>query len=686
MLIAFTADARGPVWHGRLHRAGEQIPVIDATCTALQHIAAGSAAGFPLSTVSFSLCFTVIASGGQAGRATGDDLVSGLVGWVDFRQDLSREESVIQGMTDSMQNRGPDGKGTWVSRSAVLGHRDLATSPVHGEQPLEFRVGESSVTVTVAGSIYNRRDLAADIEGAGGTLRNQADAELFLQAYLLWGNRFVERVNGVFGFAIWDGRTQRVVLGRDRVGIKPLYYYEYAGGIVFASVPKGIMANPRFTARLDPHALPIALQPRLALPGETPLAGLREVPPGHVLTYTESGLTRDRYWQLTSEPHSDSFDETAHHVRELLEDAVGRQMTTDGSLGAMLSGGVDSTSVAALAMARLRGIAPGRALDTYCVQFESDPAHFVATELRPDVDAPYAAAAAEFMGTRHHTLTATVEDLLDAIPATRRARDLPGWGQFDASMYLLFREIQGNSAVALTGEAADEVFGGYPYFSKQDVIERQDFPWLGDGPKLSRYLSPELTSLVNPEEDERARYSQLISQVPRLPGEDAEDARMREIFYLGLSGPLSVILDRKERMSASVGLDVRVPFCDHRLLEYVWNVPWSMKSQGGVKGLLKAAMADVLPPSTVNRKKSAYPHVQNPTYDQTLIRAATWIVNNSASPLAEMFDAARLNRLIGQISNNAVKAELPGGSNQAALLIQLVELHKWVDEYGVSLP
>ncbi|GAA3084584.1 asparagine synthase (glutamine-hydrolyzing) [Streptosporangium carneum] len=611
--------------------------------------------------------------------------MSGLVGWIDFRHDLGTQESVIHAMTNTMQSRGPDAKGIWISRNAALGHRALTVSGLPAEQPLQERIGTETVAVAVAGDIYNLPELAREIEGAGGLLKTGGSPEVLLQAYLLWGDRFVDRVNGVFGFAIWDGRTQKVLLGRDRLGIKPLYYYEYPGGILFASVPKGIMANPRFKARLDLHALPIALQPRLAMPGETPLAGLREVPPGHVLTYAESGLTRRRYWRLTSEPHHDSFDDTARRVRDLLDDVVGRQLTSAGPLSAMLSGGVDSTSIAALAVRRLRQDDADRTLDTYCIQFESDPAHFVATELRPDVDAPYAAAAADFIGSRHHTLTATVHDLLDVVRATRSARDLPGWGQFDASMYLLFRQIRNSSAVALTGEAADEVFGGYPYFFKQDVVERARFPWLGDGPRLSRYLSPELTALIKPEEDERARYSQLMSDVPRLPGEDAENARMREIFYLGLSGPLAVILDRKERMSASLGLDVRVPFCDHRLVEYAWNVPWAMKSKGGVKGLLKAAMADVLPPGTVNRKKSAYPHVQNPSYDRTLIREALWIVNDKASPLAGLFDTAGMNGLIRQISANAIRSELPGGSNQAALLIQLVELHNWVHEYGVSL-
>jgi len=612
--------------------------------------------------------------------------VSGVVGWIDFRGDLGTQEDVLHSMTETMRNRGPDAKGTWVSLNAALGHRALVTSELARiEQPLCVQTGRGPVVLAYAGEVYNFRELRREVEASGANLRTGCGAEIMLQSYLLWGSQFVDRLNGVFGFAIWDGGTRQLLLGRDRLGVKPLYYFEYPGGILFSSEPKGIMGNPLFEARLDVRALPIVLQPRLALPGETPLAGLYEVPPAHVLTYSEMGLSRRRYWQLTSQPHHDSFGETARRVRDLLEDIIGRQITTTAPLAAMLSGGLDSTSVAALAMRALRKEHPAATLDTFCLQFDSDPAHFAATELRPDVDAPYAAAAAEFIGTRHTTLTATMQDLLDVIPATRRARDLPGWGQFDASMYLLFQRMRRSCTVALTGEAADEVFGGYPYFFKPEVRERKHFPWLFHGPKLSDYLSPELTAVVGPREDERARYSQLISSVPRLPGEDKENDRMRELFFLGLSGPLAVILDRKERMSMSLGFDVRIPFCDHRLIDYVWNVPWSMKCRSGVKGLLKAAMADILPPSTVNRKKSAYPHVQNPAYDQMLVRQASWIVNDQASPLAWMFDTERLNGLIGQISANALRSELPGGSNQAALLIQLVEMHSWVEEYQVSL-
>jgi len=425
------------------------------------------------------------------------------------------------------------------------------------------------------------------------------------------------------------------------------------------------------------------------MPGETPLAGLREVPPAHILSYSQVGLSPNRFWRLTSAHHEESFEETARRVRELMEDIVGREIVADVPRGAMLSGGVDSTSVAALATRALRQHDPDRALDTFCVQCESDPAHFLATELRPEVDAPYAAEAAAFIGSRHRTVTASMQDLLDVIPATRRARDLPGWGQFDASMYFLFHQMRRSCTVALTGEAADEIFGGYPYFFKPDIFRRAGFPWLGDGPRLSDHVSPDVRRHVDPREDECARYAQLMSEVPRLAGEDPENARMREVFYLGLSGPLAVILDRKDRMSASQGLEVRVPFCDHRLFEYVWNVPWSVKSTGGVKGLLKAAMADLLPASTTNRKKSAYPHIQNPDYDRGLVREATRLVEDGRSPIAWMFDVAGLKRLIEELGTEEQKTNnsrsFPGGASPAYMLIHLIEVNHWINDYKVSI-
>ncbi len=599
--------------------------------------------------------------------------MGGLVGWVDFSSDLEKRREILDRMTGTMRDRGPDAGGTWISRSAGLGNRALFTGKARGSggpARVETPAGEGVAVLT--GELHDPSEPGAE-----------DPAEALVHAYLRWGPAFVERTSGAFGFALWDGRERKLILGRDRMGVKPLYYHAYRDGILFASEPKGIMAHPRFKARLDLSKLPVVLQPRLAMPGETPLAGLHEVPPAHLVVLTEEGLSTRRYWRLESAPHEDSFDKTARRVRELLEDAVARQVAPGAPMGAMLSGGVDSTSVAALS-ARL--LAPDARLRTFCLRFAGDTEHFTASELRPDIDAPFAEAAAAELGTDHTTLTASVADLLATVPATRSARDLPGWGQFDASMRLLFQHMSSTCRVVMTGEAADEVFGGYPYFFRRDVLDKDGFPWMFGGPKLVDHLAPDLAAELDPAADERARYETLLERVPRLPGEDPDEARIRELFFFGLSGPLSVILDRKERMSASLGLDVRVPFCDHRLVEYVWNVPWSMKSAGGVKGLLKAAMADVLPAAVVNRKKSAYPHVQNPDYDRTLLAEAAWIVNDPGSPLRHLFDTARMNALIQRISTGRMKDELPGGSNPAALLIQLVEMRHWVEDYQVEIP
>lgn len=618
--------------------------------------------------------------------------MGGLVGWVDFRGGLAGQEKLLRRMTATLAHRGPDGQDVWLSDHAGLGHCHLAVDEAQGAaQPmcLDAGDGEALVAGVQTGALYNHEELRRDLEQRGSRFSGRSATEVLLRAYRQWGADVVDRLEGMFAFAIWDAGRRRLLLGRDRFGMKPLYYHALPGGLLFASEPKGIMAHPGFTPRLDLDRLPMVLQPRLALPGETPLAGLQELPAAHLLTVTGAGTATRRYWRLVSEPHGDDFAATAGRVRGLLEDSVARQVGAGAALGAMLSGGIDSTSVAALASATRWRARPDASLSTFCLRFGGDAAHFQPTELRPDVDAPFAAEAAAFLGCRHESVTADASDLLAVIPATRRARDLPGWGQFDASMYLLFRQMRRDCKVVLTGEAADEVFGGYPHFFKPEVLKAPGFPWMGDGPKLSACLSPELTARLDPVADEAARLDAVLADVPRLAGEDPAEARMREVLYCGMAGPLSVILDRKDRMSMAHGLEVRAPFCDHQLVQYVWNVPWAMKARGGVKGLLKAAVRDLLPESTLTRKKSAYPHVQDPAYDRALLREAHRLANDPGSVIAGLFDTGRLNGLIAAVGHDpagAMRARaFPGGSSAPHLLIQLVELGRWVEDYRVSL-
>ena len=613
--------------------------------------------------------------------------MSALAGWVDFESDGRKQESLLRSMLAVMKGRGHDGEALWLSTEAGLGHcRTAISRSESASQPWIQDPAGQLVAVACTGQIYNSSELESQLDFLAPGPPTRSSAEIVARAYSKWGSAFVERMYGMFAFVLWDQNSRTLLLGRDRLGLQPLYYHAYGRGILFASLPQAILLHPRFEATLDITALPIVLQPRLALPGETPLRGLRELRPAHTLIFRECGAQLSRYWRLHSAPHPHTFDQTVTHVRGLLEDIVANQVDTAAPCGAMLSGGVDSTSIAALATAirRRRGIPT--ALGTFCLKFQNDEQAFVSSELRPDVDAPFAMLAADHIGSRHSTLTLSATKLQSAIPDTRVARGLPGWGQFDASMYALFGEMRQHCRVALTGEAADELFGGYPYYFKHEFIARPHFPWLGDGPKLSDHLIAGLATGFDPRDDERERYVHWLTEVPTLPGEDATAARMREVQFLGMAGPLAVILDRKERMSMAQGLEVRIPFCDHRLVQYLWNVPWEMKCRGGVKGLLKAAFQDLLPPATLMRKKSAYPHIQDGAYASALIQESRDIINASGSVVAGLFDRASLGDLIDRIEAQQINASmLPGGASPAHLLIQLVEMHHWIRDYRISV-
>jgi asparagine synthase (glutamine-hydrolysing) len=608
--------------------------------------------------------------------------VCGIAGWVDFMRDLSGQVDTIERMSETMRNRGPDDKGVWVSRHAALGHRRLAVIDASGgRQPMVETVGSRSdpVVLVYNGEIYNFRELRAELTGRGQRFATRSDTEVVLRAYLEWGIDCVQRFNGIFALGLWDGRRAQLLLARDRIGVKPLYYHTYPGGLLFGSEPKAVLANPLFSAQMELGALAILFNPRLTMPGETPLHGLAEVCPGHVMRFSRAGVEDRVYWRLTSNEHTDDLPGTVQRVRELLEDAVARQLVADVPVCSLLSGGLDSTTMAAIASRRIMGSGQGR-LRTFCVDFVNDEQDFRPTAMRPERDAPYAAVAARHILSNHAEVVLDTPAILCAFSAARRARDLPSLGQFDASMHLLFAEIRRHATVALSAEAADEIFGGYPWFHDPAMVWRDTFPWVGDAPRLTDCLRPEIQEQIRPAEVERDRYSTLRAAVPSLPGEKALDARMREVLFLNQVGPLACLLDRTDRMSMAAGLEVRVPFCDHRLVEYMWNVPWSLKTVGGrPKALLRMAARGLVPVETIERAKSGYPGTHDPAHEAEVLGAAMRIVADHTSPLADLIDAERLTRLVEGWRENLT------WMNAAHLLTPILEVDIWMRRYGVRV-
>src|SRR5579875_1004758 len=608
----------------------------------------------------------------------------GITGWVAFGRDLRHEQDTVDAMTETMACRGPDDRGTWLAEHAALGHRRLAVIDLPGgRQPMSVDRGDGPVAMVYSGEAYNFTELRDELTARGHRLRTDSDTEVVLHAYLEWGEALAGRLNGMYAFAIWDSRHGKLVMVRDRMGIKPFYYYPTPDGVLFGSEPKAILANP-------------AVQPTVTLgglrelftffktPGHAIWDGMREVEPGTMVTVTATGSRTVRYWGLATRPHPDSREATVAHVRDLLEDIVRRQLVADVPRCMLLSGGLDSSAMTSIAARQLAET--GTAVRSFAVDFVGQTENFVPDELRGTPDTPYVHDVARMWRTEHQDIVLSPGELAD--PQVRakviRARDIPaGFGDMDTSLYLLFKAIREHSTVALSGESADEVFGGYQQFFDPEAQQARTFPWLvrfrrsfGDDQGI---LAPGLEADLDLPRYVQDAYDTSVAKVERLPGESDFEWRMRKLCYLHLTHFLRILLDRKDRASMAVGLEVRVPFCDHRLVEYVYNTPWSLKTYDGrEKSLLRGAARDVLPQSVVDRVKSPYPSTQDPQYAVKLREHAREYLASPGHPVFDIISRDWLAREVDVDTPQIAQALRHG-------LERTLDLALWLDMYKPTL-
>ncbi|MBF6330126.1 asparagine synthase (glutamine-hydrolyzing) [Nocardia transvalensis] len=610
----------------------------------------------------------------------------GITGWVSFDRDLTEERGIVEAMTATMARRGPDDGGVWIEGHAALGHRRLAVIDIAGgAQPMTVETPNGPVTLVYSGETYNFTELRAELAARGHRFRSRSDTEVVLRGYLEWGDAVAERLVGMSAFAIWDARDERLVLIRDRLGIKPLYLWRTPDGVLFGSEPKAILANPLARPRLGLDGLR-ELFTMLADCRTAVWDGMGQVDPGTVVTVTRSGVRRRRYWELSTAEHTEDLPATIATVRELLEDSIAGQLVADVPLCTLLSGGLDSSAITALAAARLA--ADGESVRSFTVDFVDQAENFVADDWRQTPDSPFAQEVARHVGARMSTLTIDVATL--ASPQVRAAvvaaRDLPfGFGDSDASLYLLSRAVREQSTVALSGESADEIFAGYRWFHEPSMRDADTFPWQAAMPKeLTRrtgQLRPELVRELDLETYVQDKYREAIAPVEPVPGDSELDTRMRQLSYLHLTRFLRAMLDRKDRLSMATGLEVRVPYCDHRLIEYVYNVPWSMRAfDGREKSLLRAATTDLLPKSVVERVKVHYPLAQDRAYVIALQEQSAQI--SADRPTHRVFDIIDPD-VIAKLSTRPAEAiDLPDRIG----LEQFLDLVIWLDHYEPELP
>lgn len=611
----------------------------------------------------------------------------GITGWIDWTQNLSGQRPVLESMTQTLQLRGPDASGYWLSEHAAFGHRRLiVVDPLGGLQPMTRQRGDHSYTLIYNGELYNTEDLRKELLARGHRFASHSDTEVLLTAFIEWGADCLERLNGIFAFAVWSEPEDRLFMARDRFGVKPLFYTEQNGRLIFGSEIKALLAHPLVEPVIGKEGLAeiFAMGPSRT-PGHGVFAAIEEVLPGHMVTYDRNGVQTRAYWKLQSAPHEDDFDTTVRKVRDLLQDSIERQLVSDVPLGALLSGGLDSsliTAIAALAYER-DGRGP---LHTYSIDYVDNDRHFKAHEFQPNSDAPWIHRVSSYFRTEHHSIVVDTPELVNALSTAMRARDLPGQVDVDASLFLFAKEIKRDLTVVLSGECADELFGGYPWFHKQEDMMAEGFPWLRKTKERAQLLNPELQNYMQGEAYVARRYQESLDEVPRLAGEDPLEARRREMFYLNIKWFMSQLLDRKDRMTMAASLEGRVPFTDHRLVEYVWNIPWTMKmADDREKGIVRRAMRGILPDDVLDRKKSPYPKTHNPAYTANVREMLLNILNDASSPLLQLIDEPNVRRLAHQ---NADATHLPWYGQLMSipqLYAYLVQVDMWLREYKVRI-
>ena len=605
-----------------------------------------------------------------------------------MQRDLTREgerwERAAEAMGRAVAHRGRDQKGRYLGPHVALAHQRLSIRDVEGGiQPMVRRRGEQEAVIVYNGEIYNTQELTQDLRNRGWSFETTGDTEVILQGYMEYGLPFFRRLNGIYAFAIWDCREERLVLCRDRLGVKPLFYALHQGVLLFGSEPKALFAYPGFTPQgdLDSFREIFGIGPART-PGCGVFRGVREVQPGCCVTFAREGMEEQRYWALEAREHRDSYEDTVERVSWLLRDAVRRQMVSDVPVCSFLSGGIDSSVVTALAWQHLRE--QGGELNTFSFDFTHNNQCFAANAFQPTRDRPYVDQVLEAYPLHHTYLECEESTLAELLDPAVRMKDLPGMADVDASLMYFCARVKEQNKVALTGECADELFGGYPWFYREELLYAQGFPWSSHLEARTALLSQDALKRLELEDYVRQRYSQSLAETPCLPGETGEEKRRREVSWLNIRWFMQTLLDRMDRTSMSCGLEARVPFADHRLVEYLYNVPWEMKYRNGVeKALLRDACRDLLPLEILWRKKSPYPKTYDPQYEALLAQRFRQVLDSQDAPINALLDREKAEQFLASPKDYGKPwfGQLMAGPQMLAYFLQV---NHWMELYHIS--
>lgn len=606
----------------------------------------------------------------------------GFVGIVNYEKNIKNQENFFKGMVRTLEKRGPDEEGFFLTEDINLGHRRLSIIDIkNGKQPMSYKYNDTTYTIVYNGQIYNADNLRNVLKNKGFEFKTHSDTEVLLKSYIYFGKEVCKFINGIFAFAIWNDKNKELFLARDHFGIKPLYYTFKNNNFIFASEIKAILKHNEVEKKLDEIGICelFGIGPAHTA-GKTPFKDIFELEPARFIVVNKSGIFKEEYWKLETKYHKDDLEETCFNLRNLITDSIEKQLVSDRPLCSLLSGGLDSSIITAVASEYYKS--HGKKLDTFSVDYVDNDKNFVKSDFQPDSDEHYINLMVNKFNTNHRKIVLDTPELYEKLKDAVIARDFPGMADVDSSYLLFFEGVSKDETVALSGECSDEIFGGYPWYFRKDALDSGTFPWSIAINERQKLLNPKIGRKVNLKDYIQNEYEESLKKVEFLDTDSLETKLHRKLIYLTSNWFMQTLLDRTDRMAMYNGFEVRVPFCDYRIVEYAWNIPWEMKAyKGREKGLLRKAFEGYLPEEIIYRKKSPYPKTHNPSYLKKVKEGLSAIVNNKNAKINELLNREYIKEILeteGKAFTRPWFGQLMTGPQLMAYLIQ-VEF--WLEKY-----
>ena len=595
----------------------------------------------------------------------------------------SINKEMIKKMNDTLGRRGPDEEGYYIDKLIALGHKRLSVIDIeNGKQPMKYTYKDEEYIIVYNGQIYNTEELRRNLEENEIPVNSNSDTEILLKSYILYKEDIVKHLNGIFAFAIWNKEKETVFLARDHFGVKPLYYTICEENLIFASELKAIFEYPGFKKILDKEGIGelFGIGPAHT-PGKTVFKNVFEIKPGNYAIYSEGNLETIQYWKLKSQPHYDDFSKTCDTIKNLLKDSIEKQLISDRPLCTFLSGGLDSSIITYYASEYNKEHELGK-LHTYSVDYLDNDKNFIKSDFQPNSDGYYINLVNKKLHTKHNNIVIDTPELADYLYDAMIARDMPGMADIDSSLLIFCKNVKKDMTVALSGECADEIFGGYPWFFSQDQLDSNTFPWSTALDERQKLININISSKINLKEYVQKQYNESLENVEILNTDSEETANKRKITYLTMNWFMQTLLDRSDRMSMYNGLEIRVPFCDYRIAPYVYNIPWEVKALNGrEKGLLRYICKKTLPDEIIDRKKSPYPKTHNPTYLNKVTNMLIDIIKDDEAPINKLLNRKYILEILNTKGKNLEKPWFGQLMTYPQLLAYIIQVNMWLDKY-----